>query len=173
MGIEFSMDPELTDELRERIIALWVDVTNAGGAVGFVAPVTADEVRPMAEQTFAGVEQGIDRLVIGTDDGELVALLFIIDNRFALKDHWRVLKRVMVTPGSQGRGYGAALMREAESIGRKAGLAGFQVTVRVGAGTENFYARLGYREVGRMPGALRVAPGDDRDEITMWLDLAG
>jgi hypothetical protein len=31
---------------------------------------------------------------------------------------------------------------------------------------------LGYREVGRLPGALRVAPGDDRDEVLMWLPLA-
>jgi GNAT superfamily N-acetyltransferase len=173
MGIDFLVDPELTDELRKRIVALWVDVTNAGGAVGFVAPVTAGEVRPIADQAFDAVTAGFDHLLTGMDDGELVALLFIVDNRFALKDHWRVLKRVMVTPHRQGRGYGAALMREAEAVGRKAGLAGFQVTVRTGAGTENFYQRLGYREVGRMPGALRVAPGDDRDEIYMWLGLAG
>jgi GNAT superfamily N-acetyltransferase len=171
MPIEFVLDPPLTDDLRERIVSLWVQVTNAGGAVGFVAPTTADEVRPVAEATFRGVGDGPDRLLIGLDDGELAALLFLIDNRFALKDHWRVLKRVMVSPASQGRGYGAALMREAEAVGRKLGLAALQVTVRGGHGIENFYARLGYREVGRVPGALRVAPGDDRDEILMWLPL--
>jgi hypothetical protein len=41
------------------------------------------------------------------------------------------------------------------------------VTVRSGSGTEDFYARLGYREVGRVPSALRVGPGDDRDEIVL------
>jgi GNAT superfamily N-acetyltransferase len=173
MAVEFVVDPPLTEELRARIVSLWVDVTNAGGAVGFVAPVSADEVRPVAEAAFAAVTAGVDRLVAGLDDGELVALLFVVDNRFVLKEHWRVLKRVMVTPGSQGRGYGAALMRAAEALGRTMGLAALQVTVRAGAGTEAFYARLGYREVGRMPGALRVAPGDDRDEIYMWRDLTG
>lgn len=29
--------------------------------------------------------------------------------------------------------------------------------------------RLGRREVGRWPGALRLAPGDDRDEVLMIL----
>jgi GNAT superfamily N-acetyltransferase len=173
MGIEFSVDPELTAELRARIVELWVEVTNAGGAVGFVAPVTADVVRPVAERALDAVASTVDHLLIGIDDGELVALLFIVDNRFPLKDHWKVLKRVMVSPHRQGRGLGAALMREAAAIGRKAGLAGLQVTVRAGAGTENFYARLGYREVGRVPGALRIAPGDDRDEIYLWLELAG
>jgi GNAT superfamily N-acetyltransferase len=171
MSLEFVLDPPLTDDLRERIVALWVDVTNAGGAVGFVAPVTADAVRPVADAALAAVTEGVDHLLLGLDDGELVALLFVVDNRFVLKDHWRVLKRVMVVPESQGRGYGAALMREAEQVGRKLGLAGLHVTVRAGAGTENFYTRLGYREVGRMPGVLRVAPGDDRDEILMWHDL--
>ena len=171
MALEFVLDPPLTADLRECVVALWVQVTNAGGAVGFVAPVAADDVRPVADAAFAAVTAGLDRLLIGVDGGELVALLFVVDNRFRLKDHWRVLKRVMVRPGRQGRGYGAALMREAEAVGRRAGLAGLQVTVRDGAGVDRFYVGLGYREVGRLPGALRVAAGDDRDEIIMWRDL--
>jgi GNAT superfamily N-acetyltransferase len=172
MALSFELDPVVTDELRAAILALWVVVTNAGGAVGFVAPVTAEQVRPTAEAEIAGAVAGPDHLLIGVDDGRLVALLFITDNRFALKDHWRVLKRVMVAPGSQGRGYGAALMREAVLVAEKMGLAALQVTVRGGTGTWAFYAKLGYREVGRIPGALRLAPGDDRDDIIMWRELS-
>jgi len=171
MTVSFVLDPPLTDALRADIVALWVDVTNAGGAVGFVAPVSADEVRPVADAALAGVAEGVDRLLIGIDDGRLVALLFIADNRFALKAHWRVLKRVMVVPGSQGRGYGAAIMRRAAEVSARLGLAALQVTVRDGHGLDRFYRGLGYREVGRIPGALRVAAGDDRDELFMWLDL--
>ncbi|NEE33044.1 GNAT family N-acetyltransferase, partial [Streptomyces sp. SID7982] len=29
----------------------------------------------------------------------------------------------------------------------------------------------GYKEVGRVPDAIRVAPGDDRDDIIMLLPL--
>jgi hypothetical protein len=46
-----------------------------------------------------------------------------------------------------------------------------QVTLRDGHGLDGFYRGLGYREVGRIPGALRVGRGDDRDEVFMWLDL--
>ncbi|SBT37024.1 GNAT family N-acetyltransferase [Micromonospora narathiwatensis] len=173
MKLRFVLDPALTPELREQILALWVDVTNAGGAVGFVAPVTAAEVRPVAEQTFAGLGDGLDRLLVGYEGDRPVAFLVIADNRFHLQAHWRVLKRVMVHPDTQGRGYGAALMREAERIGRELGLEALHVTVRGGQGLGAFYGRLGYREVGRLPAALRLAPGDDRDEIFMWLDLTG
>jgi GNAT superfamily N-acetyltransferase len=171
MALSFELDPPLTTELRDAIVALWVEATNAGGAVGFVAPVSSEQVRPTAEQAFNGVADGPDRLLIGVDQGRLVALLFLTDNRFALKAHWRVLKRVMVTPDSQGHGYGAALMREAAAVATRMGLVALQVTVRGGMGTESFYAKLGYREVGRLPGALRIGPGDDRDDILMWLEL--
>ncbi len=137
MALAFVLDPPLTIDLRRRIVDLWVEVTNAGGAVGFVAPVEPDAVWPVAEAAFAGVADGVDRLLIGLDGEELVALLFVTSNRFPLKEHWRVLKRVMVTPKSQGRGYGAALMREAEAVGRRMGLAALQVTVRAGAGVQS------------------------------------
>ena len=38
-------------------------------------------------------------------------------------------------------------------------------------GRGRFYGRCGYKEVGRVPGAIRVAPGDDRDDIYMLLTL--
>jgi GNAT superfamily N-acetyltransferase len=171
MGLSFELDPPLTDDLRAAIVALWVEVTNAGGAVGFVPPVTVEDVRPTAEAALDAVAAGRDRLLLGVDGVRPAAVLFVVDNGHALRGHWRVLKRVMVAPDAQGRGYGAALMREAAAVAEQMGLAGLEVTVRAGTGTEAFYARLGYREVGRIPGALRVAPGDDRDEIIMWLDL--
>jgi GNAT superfamily N-acetyltransferase len=169
--LRFVLDPDLTPELREQIVALWADVSNAGGAVGFVPPVTAADVRSIADPTLAGIADGPDRLLVGYAGDRLVAMAIFTDNRFHLKTHYRVLTRVMVHPDTQGHGYGLAVMREAERIGRQLGLAALQITVRDGLGLDRFYRRLGYREVGRLPGALRVGPGDDRDEIFMWLDL--
>lgn len=173
MTLEFTLDPELTPELRAEIITLWTEVTNAGGAVGFVAPVTEDEVRVTAEQQFAGlVPDGPDHLLIAhAADGQLAALLVFVSMRFGLMEHWRTVMRVMVDPKLQGQGYGAQLLAEAERIARDWGLAGLQLHVRGGHGLENFYERSGYVEAGRIPGALRVAPGDDRDSVTMWLEL--
>lgn len=170
--LRFAFDPELTAELRQQLVTLWTEVTNAGGAVGFVAPVTEPQVRTVADAAFAGISNGPDRLLVGFDaDDRPVAFLIFASNRFALKDHWCVLKRVMVHPDQQGTGNGVALMAEAERLGRKLGLEALQVTVRGGLNLERFYQRCGYREVGRLPGALRLAPGDDRDEILMWLPL--
>ncbi len=174
MTLSFTLDPDLTPGLRAEIVQLWADVTNAGGAVGFVPPVTADDVRVTADRQFAGVGAGLpDRLLVARDDatGRLAGLLFFESMRFALMDHWRLLKRVMVHPEFQGRGYGVDLMAEAGRIAREWGLDGLRLTARGGLGLESFYKRCGYAEVGRVPGAIRVAPGDDRDDITFWTDL--
>ncbi|MEU9076563.1 GNAT family N-acetyltransferase [Kitasatospora sp. NPDC004745] len=174
MALIFTVDPKLDPDLRTAVVRLWTDVTNAGGAVGFVAPVTEEEVWDTAEQQFAGVRpDGPDRMLVAHESGtgRLVGVLFFESMRFELMEHWRMLKRVMVHPDFQGRGYGAELLAEAERVARRWGLQSLRLTARGGQGLEGFYARSGYREVGRVPAAIRVAPGDDRDDITLWLDL--
>ncbi|MGW5560277.1 N-acetyltransferase family protein [Micromonospora sp. NPDC003944] len=171
MSLRFVLDPDLTPRLRAEIVDLWVDVSNAGGAVGFVPPVSTADVQVTAGPTFAGITDGPDRLLVAYSGGRLVGMLIFSDNRFPLTAHWRVLKRVMVHPDTQGTGHGSALMVEAARLGRTFGLEALHVTVRDGLGLDKFYGRLGFREVGRLPGALRLAPDDDRDEVLMWLDL--
>jgi GNAT superfamily N-acetyltransferase len=169
--MRFELDPELTPGLREQIVTLWTDVVNAGGAVGFAGQVTRAEVGRLAAEAFAGVNDGYDHLLVGYHDGTVAAMLLFVSPRFALAEHWRTVKRVMVHPSLQGNGYGAELMKQAEAVGRHFGWAALHLTVRDGTGVERFYAAHGYREVGRLPAALRIGPGDDRDETHMWLTL--
>jgi GNAT superfamily N-acetyltransferase len=173
--VRWEFQPNLTDELREQIVTLWLEVSNAGGAVGFVPPVTRSQVWALADKAFADIDSGFDHLLVGyeddSEDGRVMAMLIFVDRQFHLSEHWRTIKRVMVSPSSQGKGYGAQIMREGERVARRMGWEGLHLTVRDGHGTERFYTALGYREVGRLPRTLRIAPGDDRDEILMWLTL--
>ncbi|MEV6971855.1 GNAT family N-acetyltransferase [Kitasatospora sp. NPDC093806] len=174
MTLIFTLDPELDPGLRAEITALWTAASNAGGAVGFVRPVTEEEVWVAAEKQFAGIAPaGPDRLLVAreAESGRLAALLVFESMRFEPMDHWRLLTRVMVHPDFQGRGYGSALLAETERVAREWGLAGLRLYLRGGLGLESFYGRSGYVEVGRVPGTIRVGPGDDRDDVTMWLDL--
>jgi len=49
------------------------------------------------------------------------------------------------------------------------GLEQLRLAVRGGTGLEHFYGKLGWTVIGRWPDALRLAPGDDREEILMLL----
>jgi len=179
------VDPPLTPTLRARLVDMWVRVTNAGGAVGFVPPVRAEDVLPTAERSFARVEAREDTLVCLAvpEDGQVqgdgkdgtrrvVAWLLLAESESHLRRHWRTVYRVQVDPDWQGGGLGRRLMAEAAMVARdRLGLEALTLMTRGGTGAEDFYLRCGYREVGRIPGAIRVHPGDDRDEVHFWLDL--
>ncbi len=172
MTITFVRDPEPSARLRGGIARLWNDVNNAGGAVGFVPPTTVEDVAPDLDHHLACVAAGAMRLIAGLDDfGDPVAVVFLASNGHRLMRHWAWLNTVMVDPVVQGKGVGARLLRQAELLGRDLGLEGLRLSCRDGLGLERFYASVGYREIGRVPGALRVGAGDDRDSVEMWLPL--
>ncbi|WEH15981.1 GNAT family N-acetyltransferase [Streptomyces sp. VNUA24] len=173
MPLTFHLDPPLTPTLHENILTLWSDVSNAGGAVGFVPPVTPQDIRPELLKHLTAMADGRHRLLLGLDaHGTPAATAFFAFNTHRLMTHWVWLYTVMVHPAHQGKGYGRALMAAAESAARGFdGIDAIRLTCRGGHGLEHFYASCGYKEVGRVPGAIRVAPGDHRDDITMLLPL--
>lgn len=173
MTLTFRLDPEIDPALRDGVLALWVDVSNAGGAVGFVPPVTVDDIRPEWLMRLTQLSRGDTRLLVGYDeDGAVAATAFLAYNTHRLMKHWIWLYVVMVHPKHQGKGYGRDLMAAAADAARGLdGIEAIRLTCRGGTGVDRFYESCGYKEVGRVPGAIRVAPGDDRDDITMLLPL--
>ncbi|WP_217146070.1 GNAT family N-acetyltransferase, partial [Streptomyces sp. AC627_RSS907] len=81
------------------------------------------------------------------------------------------LVTVMIEPTLQGGGHGKAMLREAIDMARDLGFASLRLGVRGGTGVDAFYATVGFKEVGRVPESIRVAEGDYRDDICMWLRL--
>jgi GNAT superfamily N-acetyltransferase len=173
MSLTYQLGPVVDDEVREGVLALWTDVSSAGGAVGFVPPVTPEDIRPTLDGALAAVAAGERLLLLGRDeDGRIAATAFLAYNQHRLMRHWIWLYTVMVHPRHQGKGYGRTLLAAAEEAARGLhGVEAIRLTCRGGAGVEHFYAACGYKEVGRVPGAIRVAPGDDRDDVIMLLTL--
>jgi GNAT superfamily N-acetyltransferase len=173
VALTFTLDPAITPALRDGILQLWSDVSNAGGSVGFVPPVTPDDIRPELVKHFVGMAEGRTRLLVGLDEsGEVAATAFFSFNTHRLMQHWVWLYTVMVHPRHQGKGYGRDLLAATEDAARGFdGIDAVRLTCRGGNGLERFYGSCGYKEVGRVPGAIRVAPGDDRDDIFMLLPL--
>jgi GNAT superfamily N-acetyltransferase len=169
--LEFVTDFDPGETVLAEVVACWTDVTNAGGAVGFVPPVAMDDVLPLAERTLAAVRHGYDRMVLGRAGGRVAALAFLVGSGFELAAHRRTVKRVMVHPDFQGRGYGLALMREVERVGRELGLQQLTLSCRGGTGNDLFYKKCGYTEFGRLPKGLRLSEDDYRDDIYMALVL--
>lgn len=163
----FSLDPTHDEELVRRMVDVWTAVTNAGGAVGFVPPVTAADVEPLARAALRRVAEGGDHLVTAEFQGELVGFAFLQHRSGELFGHWATVKRFQVHPGVQGRGIGAALLQALHTAARELGLEHLRLSVRGGTGTDGFYRRFGWEELVRVPRSIRVADDDVREEI--WL----
>ncbi|MEU0968190.1 GNAT family N-acetyltransferase [Streptomyces sp. NPDC005917] len=167
---------EATADLRRELVDCWTAVTNAGGAViaaGFpLPPVTTGDVEPEVDRIVRELGPPRSRLLVATVEGVLAGWLLLRRDQHPLVAHCGVVNHVQTHPRFRGQGIGAALMRRVPGIARdEMGLERLGLSARAGLGLEDFYGKLGWAEIGRWPGALRVAPGDDRDEILMSLSL--
>ncbi|MFN2319559.1 MAG: GNAT family N-acetyltransferase [Dermatophilaceae bacterium] len=161
-----------THATRRDILDLWCRVTRAGGAVGFL-PSESREAHAAAlaaheDQMRAGLATAV--LVRDPDapgDPAVAGLGWWVQEPVTLLAHRRTAYRVMTDPDKRGRNLGRILMAAMHRAARDEDVEIVTLGVRGGMGLEDFYARCGYREVGRLAGGIRVAPGDDRDDITM------
>jgi GNAT superfamily N-acetyltransferase len=160
-------DPALSGALLD----MWVAVIDAGGAVGFTAPADRDAVARTLRAQLERVCAGRDALGVLRQRERVVGMGFLVEGGSPMRRHWRTVLRVMVSPELQGVGAGRRLLEGLHDVARQLGLEQLLLSVRGGTGTEGFYARLGYKEIGRHPGSIRLAAGDDRDEIVMLLTL--
>ena len=158
---------------RDELLACWRDVSNAGGAVGFpFLPIDDAQVRPAVAAMVAALDPAGDRLLLARVGGALAGWLVLVRNRSPLTAHWARVLRVQTALTHRGRGIGGALMEEARRAARDdLGLDQLHLELRSGLGLEAFYERLGWREVGRWPAALRWSDADRRDEVLMLLPL--
>jgi GNAT superfamily N-acetyltransferase len=171
MRSEVSPVGFVDEELRAEMLRCWTEVSDAGGAVGFVPPVTVEEVAPFLDALVARVNEGRELVALLRVDGEVAGFAVLSLSVSPLRQHWATVLRVQVHPSRQGQGLGRVLMTGVHDIARQRGLEFLHLTARGGTGLERFYKGLGYTEFGRMPGAIRVAPGDDREEIHLTCRL--
>ena len=169
-GLTYRLDPPLDDAATRRLVEVWVDVSNAGGAVGFAPPppeVTSDDVAPVAATALRAVQEGRDHLVVAYDGGAAVGFAFLVHRPGPLFRHWATVKRLQVHPAEQGRGIGTELLRACHDFGRDLGLEALHLTVRGDTGTEAFYEAEGYDLVATIPRAIKLSDDDVRAELYM------
>lgn len=173
---QLSQPQDAAEADRRDLTQCWTAVVNAGGAVVPtdcpLPPVTEAALRPAVERITRGLSPDHSRLLLATVNGALAGWLLLRRETHPLATHCGVVNHVQTHVNFRGRGVGAAMMRHARGVARdEMGLERLQLAVRSGLGLEEFYRKAGWTEVGRWPGALRLAPGDDRDEILMSLAL--
>ena len=164
---------DVDSTVRDQLVTCWRDVANAGGAVGFpFLPVDDTQVRSAVDEMVASLAPSGGRLLLAYADATLAGWLLLLCTSNRLTAHWGRVLRVQTALEHRGRGVGRALMEEVRRAARDdVGLDHLHLELRSGLGLEQFYAGLGWREVGRWPEALRLSEADRRDEVLMFLSL--
>lgn len=153
---------------REAMLSMWAEVSDAGGAVGFLPGTPVEEISPVLDGYAEGIARGESVCVaLNSPLGELLGFGFVVDGPGPLMAHCATLERIMTDPSRRGTNHGALLMAGLHRAARERGTELVTLDYRGGTGLGEFYTRYGYTEVGRVPGALRVAEGDDRDGVIM------
>ena len=111
--------------------------------------------------------------MLRTPDGALLGLAWWVRSPNPLMSQGLSAYRVMTEPTLRGRNLGRILMSGMHRLGRDDGAELVTLDYRSGTGVGAFYARCGYTEVGRVPGSIRVRPGDDRDSVPVARRLDG
>lgn len=165
--MRLQRNPDLSPDLVDRVVGLWMDVIAAGGSVGFVPPVAEAEVRAAADTMLAGVRSGGSDVVVARQDDDVVGLGFLQVASSALSAHMGMVRKLMRDPRLGGAGVGARVLDEVERAARDRGLGLLTLRVRGGTGRERYYAAHGYHVDARLPAHLRVGGGRLVEEIVM------
>jgi GNAT superfamily N-acetyltransferase len=173
VDLRWAAHPDAVDlPLLDQIVGCWWEVANAGGAVGFpFPPVARSAVEVAAGRMVASLNPSSQMLLVAVDEGVLDGWLLLERNENPLTAHWARISRVQTTLAARGRGIGHAMMDEVVRMATELSLEQLHLELRAGQGLEGFYEFCGWSEVGRWPSALRLRPGDDRDEVLMMRRL--
>ncbi|HWE70253.1 MAG TPA: GNAT family N-acetyltransferase [Acidimicrobiales bacterium] len=170
-----TVSSEVDEDLANQLATCWWEVSNAGGAVGFpFLPVERAEVAVAVERLVESLDPTVRTVLVVVSDEVLLGWALLERNRNQLTAHWARVLRLQTALDARGLGIGRALMSEIVRAARDdLGLEQLHIEVRGGQGLEAFYEPYGWRQIGRWPGALRLGPDDDRDEVLMVLPLQG
>lgn len=154
---------------RHEVLDLWTRTNDAGGAVGFLpgAPRARVDAALRSHEDSMASGHTVAVVLRSAADARVLGLSFLVRGTNPLLDHTRAVYRVMTDPERRGQNLGRLLMAATHRVARDTGVEILTLSVRSGTGLSRFYESCGYAESGRVLGAIRVGPGDERDDITL------
>jgi GNAT superfamily N-acetyltransferase len=163
--------PSEIEMLLPMLVAVLCETVNAGSPLGFVPPISASQAREywlsLRPELYAGsrvlVAAFAERRVIGA--GQL--RYPTVPNGV----HRAEVQKVFVGHARRGRGIGRVLMAALHDTARQHGRSLLLLNTRRGGRAEEFYKRLGYREVGIVPGYTMGTAGERFDSTALYHQL--
>jgi len=160
--IEILM-PSLVSALRE--------VVNGTEPLGFMPPITAADAREYWLSLRPELYAGSRVLLAAFAERKLIGSAQLRLPTSPNGRHRAEVQKVFVGDTRRGRGVGRILMASLHDIARQHGRSLLLLNTRRGGRAEEFYKRLGYREVGVVQGYTRGPAGERYDSTSLYHQL--
>jgi GNAT superfamily N-acetyltransferase len=112
-------------------------------------------------------------LFVAMSEGSAVGSAQLVPSRLGNSPHRAEIEKVFVAREVRGRGVGTTLMKAIEQLALHYRRRLLLLNARVGEHAHTWYRRLGYREVGVVPGWAVGPDGERYDYVEMYKELAG
>jgi ribosomal protein S18 acetylase RimI-like enzyme len=169
--IELLWPTRADTQLRAEIHHVLHDVTELGGAIGYLSPPTTAET-----------DAWLDEILLAVRSGNAAFVVALVDRRVEGTGLWRRrpdivfahsadIEKVMAHPHTRGLGLGRLIVSALIDSAKDAELETLALGVRGNNhGAIELYEQLGFHEWGRQPNVIEV--GNERyDDVRMSLDL--
>jgi GNAT superfamily N-acetyltransferase len=153
-------------------IELLQDSVASGGALGFHAPLAAEDAREYWRGLRSELVSGSRVLLAASDKGQIVGSGQLALAPWRNATHRATIEKLFVSTAVRGRGIGEALINALEDAARLRGRSLLLINARRAAPAERLYKKLGYREFGVIPGYALGPGGERHDSVCMYRELA-
>jgi ribosomal protein S18 acetylase RimI-like enzyme len=153
------------------LAAVLVDCVEGGASVRYMAPFSHDDARSSFEAVAAEVEDGRRLLLAAFADGELVGTVQVVFARPPNQPHRAEIAQLLVHRSARRRGIAERLMARAEREALAEGKTLLVLDTVTGDAAERLYERLGWTQVGVIPGYALYPDGRLCDTTVFWKAL--
>jgi len=162
MVIIKRLTAEEAQDALAHLIEVLRDTVDRGASIGFLPPLLAGEAWEYWEKVIADVAAGSRMLLVAEVDGEIAGAVQLALEMRANGAHRGEVQKLMVHRRFRRQGIARLLMQAVEATAQDAGRSLLVLDTRQGDAAEGLYRKLGYCEVGVIPGyALNGMGGAD------------
>jgi len=154
------------------LTSLLYQVVNSGSSLGFFPPLSALEAHNYWLTLAPELHNGTRLLLVAfTPQGPAGAAQLVLSSSPS-GSHRAEIQKLFVANEVRGNGVGRALVTALHYAARRSHRSLIVLNTRRGEPAEAFYRRLGYREVGVIPGWTVGPRGERYDHVTLYHELA-
>ena len=141
----------LTDDQAQALAEVLIDCVAGGASVSFMHPLPVATALAFWRGLAADIGNGSRALLVAEDANGIFGTVQVVLGQPENQPHRADIAKMLVHRRARRQGVGAALMRAAEEVARRAGKTLLVLDTFTGDAGERLYQRLGWQFVGTIP----------------------